>query len=619
MAGFPCVPGLVSVVLPVYNQAALLAESIDTVLSQTYPHLELIVVNDGSTDEVESVLARYAGCPRVRVLTQTNQKLPAALSNGFRFAQGEFWTWTSADNRMHPEQLSVQVAFLRAHPETAMVYADYRVIDDHGNPLIDPDFRPRNRITPRSPMIHLPRSTRELNVVSDNFIGPCFLYRGWVGRLMGEYDPAMGVEDYDYWMRINSAFHIDHLGHYDVLYEYRVHENSLSHELYGKPIVELCDRQIAHQRARSEYSSRPWTIRVDDSVKSLVEEDRFQPHQVVCWRPDLPTSEVAGGHAQDGCAGELAPKVMYLIDSRSLNALGRSVREPRSLVVCAFDSIKSVYENRAEAVHLVDLAIVDDPAIAERLELLGVDPLIVGSEYDPVDLAVKFANNRAFFQQVRLESGRKPKLPGSLLVAGWRRVLIQVNDLDQGELENAVLNLARGLATRGFEPVLLVLGRQGAAAAQARTAGLEIVELPKHQREQHYRTLLEQRGFALVSAHFSVFGASIAAELGVPFVQVVHNTYVWLGPREVDAYRSADRFTSAYVCVSGEVARYCDRRLGLSVEKMVLIPNGIDLQALEAARGESPGQLRRDLGLEESDFVILNVAPVHPSRPSFPW
>ena len=63
-------------------------------------------------------------------------------------------------------------------------------------------------------------------------------------------------------------------------------------------------------------------------------------------------------------------------------------------------------------------------------------------------------------------------------------MLIQVNDLDQGELENAVLSLARGLATRGFEPVVLVLGDQGTAAAQARKAGLEILELPKHEREQ---------------------------------------------------------------------------------------------------------------------------------------
>ena len=86
-----------------------------------------------------SVLGRYIGHPRVRVLSQANQKLPKALSNGFALARGEFWTWTSADNLMHPEQLARLVAFLRSRPETAMVYADYVAIDDRGGPLGRPD------------------------------------------------------------------------------------------------------------------------------------------------------------------------------------------------------------------------------------------------------------------------------------------------------------------------------------------------------------------------------------------------------------------------------------------------------------------------------------------------
>src|SRR5262249_57420234 len=121
----PYVPGLVSVVLPVYNQADMLGDSIESVLGQTYQSLELIVIDDGSTDGVEEALRRYAGHPRVRVLRQANQKLPRALSNGFSFARGEFWTWTSADNLMHPEQLARLVAFLGAHPGTAMVYAHF--------------------------------------------------------------------------------------------------------------------------------------------------------------------------------------------------------------------------------------------------------------------------------------------------------------------------------------------------------------------------------------------------------------------------------------------------------------------------------------------------------------
>jgi glycosyltransferase involved in cell wall biosynthesis len=80
----------------------LLRDSIESVLRQTYPHFELIINNDGSTDGVNAVLREYAGHPRVRILTQPNQKLPKALSNAFEFARGEFRTWTSADNLMAP-------------------------------------------------------------------------------------------------------------------------------------------------------------------------------------------------------------------------------------------------------------------------------------------------------------------------------------------------------------------------------------------------------------------------------------------------------------------------------------------------------------------------------------
>ena len=118
--------------------------------------------------------------------------MPAALSNGFQFARGEFWTWTSADNLMGPEQLLRQVEFLRANPQVAMVYADYLAIDDRGRPLSDRFFRRGNRKDPADPEIHLPRTTARLLKDGDNFIGPCFMYRGWVGAVLGDYDAAWG-------------------------------------------------------------------------------------------------------------------------------------------------------------------------------------------------------------------------------------------------------------------------------------------------------------------------------------------------------------------------------------------------------------------------------------------
>src|SRR5262249_38202580 len=86
---------LVSIVLPVYNQAALVDEAIAGVLAQTSGNWELIVVDDGSTDDLEARIRRHAGDRRLLFLGQPNQKLPAALNHGFAHARGEFLTWTS--------------------------------------------------------------------------------------------------------------------------------------------------------------------------------------------------------------------------------------------------------------------------------------------------------------------------------------------------------------------------------------------------------------------------------------------------------------------------------------------------------------------------------------------
>jgi glycosyltransferase involved in cell wall biosynthesis len=255
------VPGLVSVVLPVYNQAYLLGGSIKSVLKQTYTHLELIIVNDGSTDEVEKILGPYREHPKVKILDQENQKLPRALSNGFRSARGELYTWTSADNLMGPRQLEVQVEFLARRPDTQMVYANYDIINDEGEPLLYSDHCPGYQRPPGSNHIHLPQDLGELNVIRNNYIGPCFMYRSWVGRLIGGYDATMfTVEDYDYWMAVNAFFRTEHLGQEDPLYFNRVHADSLTGRIKELKIVENTDRLMEFEKVRREFYREKFNI-----------------------------------------------------------------------------------------------------------------------------------------------------------------------------------------------------------------------------------------------------------------------------------------------------------------------------------------------------------------------
>jgi glycosyltransferase involved in cell wall biosynthesis len=607
-------PGLVSIVLPVYQHADLLPESIDSVLAQTWTDFELIVVDDGSTDGVERVLARYCREPRVRILTQPNQKLPQALSHGFAHARGELWTWTSADNVMEPRQLERLVAFLRAHPRTAMVYADYLAIDDHGAPLRDPSFRPHNRATPPDAAVRLPRSTAELNVVQDNFIGACFLYRGWVGRLLGDYDPELGVEDYDYWMRINDRFPIEHLGSDELLYRYRVHANTLNARDRELGIRTKVQRLMERERERAAFRRRPWRIVADATQRGWLSAAQLRGDRV-----PLRGDGVLRGDTVERLGGEVpaGDKVLVVAAARTVAALElpRGAESPCVAVVCGSDP-EEVYDcrDRLAAPNVICFAPSHEVGRRAALFTRQVHGATPGAAL--MRLATAFADDATLRRRNRMqqEAARAAVQP-RVFTAGERplRVLVQVDDFDQGGLEQVVLDQCAVFARCGIEPTLLLLGREGVDAQRARELGIAVERADGPDRDAAYRQLVAG-SFDAVIAHHSVAGADLAHAAGVPFVQVVHNTYVWLSPNRVAAYRAADPFTAAYLCVSGNVARYADLALNLTVDKMVVAPNGVEIRVAGGDAVRERAQVRAELGLDPGDFAFLNVASLYPPK-----
>ena len=113
------VSGLVTVVIPCYNQAHFLTEAIESVLSQSYPNFEVVVVDDGSTDDTSEVAGRYP--QKVRLIRQENRGLSGARNTGIGHARGEYVVFLDADDRLLPEALEVGIEQLEAHPECAFV------------------------------------------------------------------------------------------------------------------------------------------------------------------------------------------------------------------------------------------------------------------------------------------------------------------------------------------------------------------------------------------------------------------------------------------------------------------------------------------------------------------
>ena len=204
---------VISIVLPCYNGAGFLAQSIDSVLAQTYANWELIIVNDCSKDNSLEIMQRYANeDSRIRIINnEHNLKLPGALNRGFQEARGKYLTWTSHDNSMGPTMLEEFVNYLDANPDKGLVTACYAAFSLKTGEQLYEVHHP-------DPQLHLPLY---------NCVCYAFMYRREVLDTVGDYDTSLFlVEDYDYWVRIWQKYPVGKI--YKVLYYTGVGDDTLT-------------------------------------------------------------------------------------------------------------------------------------------------------------------------------------------------------------------------------------------------------------------------------------------------------------------------------------------------------------------------------------------------------
>jgi glycosyltransferase involved in cell wall biosynthesis len=264
------IPGLVSIVLPVYNGMRYLAEAVDSVLAQDYDKWELIIVDDGSTDDSATIARSYADRDkRIRYVHQDNQTLPAALNTGHSLSRGEYITWTSDDNRLKKSFLSVLVQEMKERPSVDMLYANLEVIDEEGEITKDHDYYRDFQSSSRG-TIQLPRHISMLHVW--NCVGAAFLYRRRVITLLGSYSLYWCLcEDYDFFLRVNSQMILRHTHCKEAIYQYRVHRASLTSQS-GNALIDKKMRQLqAYDDSRWDLLSAPlaWHMRHDNNENSI--------------------------------------------------------------------------------------------------------------------------------------------------------------------------------------------------------------------------------------------------------------------------------------------------------------------------------------------------------------
>lgn len=227
-------PPLVSVIIPTYNRSPLLAEAIESTLAQTWKDIEIVVVDDGSTDDTREVLARYGG--RVRHIYQQNSGRPAFARNvGIRHAAGEYLAFLDSDDLVSREKIEMQVRFLERNPGVGMVVTDFSTFAD-GETVsrsFTSDGHPRFVNWPKT---HVGPHEYVLSegicdcLAMDNFVGTSsVVVRRDVFHSVGLFDESPEVrssEDVDMWFRIAERFP---LGYVDIpLHAYRIHSDNLS-------------------------------------------------------------------------------------------------------------------------------------------------------------------------------------------------------------------------------------------------------------------------------------------------------------------------------------------------------------------------------------------------------
>jgi glycosyltransferase involved in cell wall biosynthesis len=210
-------PPIVSVLMPVYNGEAYVAQAVESILAQTFMDFEFLITDDGSRDRSLEILQDYASRDsRIRLISRENRGLIPTLNELLEQSQGQFLARMDADDIALPNRLTAQVEFLHAHSDYVCVGGCYDLLDQDGLKIMP---------------VFMPTQNEEIQsfILSGRTIinHPCAMIRRHALQAIGGYDPTMvTVEDLDLLLRLGEVGKLANLNEF--VLRYRLHESSVS-------------------------------------------------------------------------------------------------------------------------------------------------------------------------------------------------------------------------------------------------------------------------------------------------------------------------------------------------------------------------------------------------------
>jgi glycosyltransferase involved in cell wall biosynthesis len=238
---------VISVVIPTYNRAAYIAEAIRSVQAQTFRDVEIIVADDGSTDNTAEIIAGFGNA--LTYVPLSHRGLPAATRNaGLRAGKGEFVAFLDSDDLFLANKMALQLAAFEAHPEAGLVYSNGHFFRDHpGQPIgyvLDGLPTPSGDVFPE--------------LLRGNFLAPpAVLVRRVCLDAVGLFDERpdfFAVEDYDLWLRIAAQFPVIYaLGDVAAI---RRHQQSISRDVAAlrRRVLRVLDKmEVLYPQLMSQH------------------------------------------------------------------------------------------------------------------------------------------------------------------------------------------------------------------------------------------------------------------------------------------------------------------------------------------------------------------------------
>lgn len=208
---------MVSVIIPTYNRERYICEALESVFAQTYPEFEVIVVDDGSTDNTEEALKSYLD--RIKYIYKSNGGPASARNAGMKASKGKYVAFLDSDDLWLPNKLQLQVTFLEAHPDYAMVVSDYDFIGER-----KVKYLKKPRVSFECTLLDLLDGNRIATATA--------MIRREVFDTIGLFDedPAIiALEDYGMWLRVAQLSKIAYL--HAPLAKYRMHPSNISKDI----------------------------------------------------------------------------------------------------------------------------------------------------------------------------------------------------------------------------------------------------------------------------------------------------------------------------------------------------------------------------------------------------